>query len=100
MTGQEARAPLASLGLGSAMLQGNTMEADIAAAASRNALARELGLESALELSLRLVISHSGVSTALVGYSDMQQLDSAIGWAERGALSDDQVRRVIEAASS
>ena len=100
MTGQEVRAPLASLGLGSAMLQGNTMEADIAAAASRNALARELGLESALELSLRLVISHSGVSTALVGYSDMQQLDSAIGWAERGALSDDQVRRVIEAASS
>lgn len=99
MTGQEQRAPLASPGLGSAMLQGNTLEADIAAAASRDTLARELGLESALELSLRLVISHAGVSTALVGYSDMDQLESAIRWTERGALSDDQVRRVIEAAS-
>jgi aryl-alcohol dehydrogenase-like predicted oxidoreductase len=51
-------------------------------------------------MSLRLVISHPGVSTALVGYSDMEQLESAIRWAERGALSEDQIRRVVEAASS
>jgi aryl-alcohol dehydrogenase-like predicted oxidoreductase len=99
MTGQEERAPLASPGLGPALVQGNTMEYDISTAAGRDALARELGLESALELSLRLVISHPGVSTALVGYSDLDQLESAIRWAERGPLSEDQVRRVIEAAT-
>lgn len=100
MTGSEQRAQLASPGLGPAMLQGNTMEYDIATASSRDALAHELGLESALELSLRLVISHPGVSTALVGYSDMDQLESAIRWAERGPLSADQVRRVVEAATA
>jgi aryl-alcohol dehydrogenase-like predicted oxidoreductase len=100
MTGQEARAPLASTGLGPALVPGNTMEFDIAKAAGRDTLARELGLESALELSLRLVISHPGVSTALVGYSDIEQLESSIRWAERGPLSDDQIRRVLEAAAN
>ena len=42
---------------------------------------------------------HSGVSTALVGYSDVAQLENAIRWTERGLLSDEQVRSVIEAAS-
>jgi aryl-alcohol dehydrogenase-like predicted oxidoreductase len=100
MTGQEERAPLASPGLGPALVPGNTMEFDLASAAGRDALARELGLESALELSLRLVISHPGVSTALVGYSDMEQLESAIRWTERGPLNEDQVRRVVEAATT
>jgi aryl-alcohol dehydrogenase-like predicted oxidoreductase len=99
MTGSEQRAPLASPGLGPALVPGNTMEFDVTSAAARDALAHELGLESALELSLRLVIAHPGVSTALVGYSDMDQLESAIRWAERGPLSSDQVRRVVEAAS-
>jgi aryl-alcohol dehydrogenase-like predicted oxidoreductase len=76
------------------------MDYDLASAVGREALARELGLESALELSLRLVISHPGVSTALVGYSDMEQLESAIRWAERGPLSEDQVRRVVQAAQT
>jgi len=100
MTGSDVRAPLASPGLGPALVPGNTMEYDVASAAARDALARELGLESALELSLRLVISHPGVSTALVGYSDMEQLESAIHWAERGPLSEDQVRRVVEVAKT
>jgi aryl-alcohol dehydrogenase-like predicted oxidoreductase len=59
-----------------------------------------MGLESALELSVRLAISHPGVSTALVGYSDSEQLENAIRWTERGPLSQDQVRRVVEAAAS
>ena len=61
-------------------------------------LAQELGLESALELSLRFVISKREVSTALVGYSDLSQLESAIRWAERGPLTDDKVLRVLEGA--
>jgi L-galactose dehydrogenase/L-glyceraldehyde 3-phosphate reductase len=98
MTGQEARAPLASPGLGPALVPGNTYEIDISKALERDALAREMGLESALELSFRFVIAHRGVSTALIGFSDMQQLEDAIRWAERGPLSVDQVQRVVESA--
>jgi aryl-alcohol dehydrogenase-like predicted oxidoreductase len=100
MTGQETRAPLASPGLGPALVPGNTFEFDISTAARRKSLARELGMESALELSLRFVISHRGVSTALVGFSDMAQLEDSIRWAERGPLSADQVVRVVEAAQA
>jgi aryl-alcohol dehydrogenase-like predicted oxidoreductase len=98
MTAQEQRAPLASPGLGPALVPGNTYEVDISQAVRRDALARELGLESALELSFRFVISHRGVSTALVGFSDLGQLEDAIRWAERGPLTADQVQRVVEAA--
>jgi aryl-alcohol dehydrogenase-like predicted oxidoreductase len=97
MTGSGARATLASPNLGGALVPGDTFDADVERGAQLEGLARELGLESALELSLRLVISKPEVSTALVGYSDMAQLESAIRWAERGPLSQDQVKRVLEA---
>ena len=100
MTAQEQRAPLASPGLGPALVPGNAYEVDISRAVWRDALARELGLESALELSFRLVIAHRGVSTALVGFSDIGQLEDAIRWAERGPLTADEVQRVVEAAKS
>jgi L-galactose dehydrogenase/L-glyceraldehyde 3-phosphate reductase len=100
MTGQEARAPLASPGLGPALVPGNTMEYDISQGVWRDALARELGLESALELSFRLVTAHPGVSTALVGFSDIAQLEDAIRWAERGPLAAEQVQRVVDAAKA
>ena len=61
-------------------------------------LAKELGLESVLELSFRLVLAKHGVSTALVGYSDISQLEDAIRWAERGPLPLDAVQRVLAAA--
>jgi aryl-alcohol dehydrogenase-like predicted oxidoreductase len=98
MTGQEQRAPLASPGLGPALVPGDTYEVDISRAVWLGSLAGELGLESALELSFRFVIAHRGVSTALVGFSDMEQLESAIRWAERGPLSADQVSRILEVA--
>jgi aryl-alcohol dehydrogenase-like predicted oxidoreductase len=97
MTGREGRAPLASPGLGAALVPGDTYEADISQAGALDSLARELGLESALELSLRFVISKPAVSTALVGYSDLDQLESAIRWVERGPLTPDQVQRVLDA---
>ena len=99
MTASEKRSPLASPSLGAALVAGDTFEADIAQATRLETLAQELGLESALELSLRFVISKPDVSTALVGYSDMAQLESAIRWTERGALTQDQIARVLEAAA-
>lgn len=95
MTAQETRAPLASPGLGPALVPGDTYEVDISKAVWLESLARELGLESALELSLRLVISKPEVSTALVGYSDMAQLEAAIRWTERGPLTPGQLQRAL-----
>jgi aryl-alcohol dehydrogenase-like predicted oxidoreductase len=96
MTATEQRAPLASPGLGAALVPGDTYEVDISRAVWLDGLAGDLGLESALELSLRLVIANPGVSTALVGYSDMEQLESAIRWAERGPLPAGQVQRALD----
>ncbi|CAA9568444.1 MAG: hypothetical protein AVDCRST_MAG18-1707 [uncultured Thermomicrobiales bacterium] len=61
-------------------------------------LARELGLESALELSLRFVQAHEGVSTVIVGYSDLTQLEDAIRWTARGPLPPWAAERVVALA--
>lgn len=97
MVGTHERAPLAG-GTGGALVGGNEYERDVERARDLQPLARELGLENALELSLRFVLAKAGVSTALVGYSDLQQLESAIRWAERGPLPPAAVERVLAAA--
>jgi aryl-alcohol dehydrogenase-like predicted oxidoreductase len=61
-------------------------------------LAQELGMESALELTLRFVESTPGVSTVIVGYSDLTQLEDAIRWTARGPLSGDVTERVVALA--
>lgn len=61
-------------------------------------LAQELGLESPLELSLRFVQAHAGVSTVIVGYSDLAQLEDAIRWMARGPLAPDVVARIVALA--
>lgn len=97
MVGTMERAPLAG-GTGGALAGGSDYEGDVERAQRVSALAKDLGLESALELSFRFALSKPGVSTALVGYSDIEQLESAIRWTERGRLSDDAVQRVVSAA--
>ena len=88
------RAPIAG-GTGGALTAGADYESDVGRAQQLLALAHELGLESAMELSLRFVLAKPGVSTALVGYSDRQQLEDAIRWAERGPLPPDAVQRIL-----
>jgi aryl-alcohol dehydrogenase-like predicted oxidoreductase len=69
--------------------------ADVERARRLTALAGELGLESSLELAVRFGLSKPGVSTVLVGYSNIGHLEDAIRWAERGPLADDAVQRVV-----
>jgi aryl-alcohol dehydrogenase-like predicted oxidoreductase len=61
-------------------------------------LAQELGLESPLELALRFAESTAGVSTVIVGYSDLGQLEDAIRWTARGALPEEAMGRVVALA--
>lgn len=83
---------------GSPLAGGPGYAHDLARARALAPLARELGLESPLELSLRFVQAHSGVSTVLVGYSDLTQLEDALRWTARGPLPPAVVERVIALA--
>jgi aryl-alcohol dehydrogenase-like predicted oxidoreductase len=46
------------------------------------------------------VLAKPGVSTVLVGFSDLNQLESAIRWAERGPLPGEVVGRLVAAADA
>lgn len=95
LAGDIPRHPIAGGG-GRAMIQGGEYERDLERARALQALAAELGLESALELSVRFVLSHPQIVTGLVGLSDLNQLEDAIRWAERGPLDESSVQRVLD----
>jgi aryl-alcohol dehydrogenase-like predicted oxidoreductase len=80
---------------GGAMAGSAGYEANVERAGKLAALARELGLESSLELAVRFGLSKPGVSTVLVGYSNFGHLVDAIRGAERGPLPADAVQRVL-----
>jgi L-galactose dehydrogenase/L-glyceraldehyde 3-phosphate reductase len=80
-------------------IAGTTFEQDAADATALADLAGTLGLEGPVELALRLALAKPGVSTVIVGYSDQAQLEEAIRYAERGALPDDAVARVLDRAA-
>jgi aryl-alcohol dehydrogenase-like predicted oxidoreductase len=97
VTGSEQRAANAG-DPGHMLVQGNDFAGDVRRAGGLSGLARDLGLESPLELSFRFVLAKQGVSTALLGFSDIDQLESGLHWAEKGPLPADGVRRVLELA--
>ena len=81
---------------GAGLVSGGSYTADVERARRVRDLAAELGLEGPVELALRFGLSKPGVSTVLVGYSTLDHLEQAIKYAERGALSEDAVRRALE----
>jgi len=85
---------------GGSLVSGGSYAADTERAARMRDLAIELGLESPVELALRFGLSKPGVSTVLVGYSTLDHLDDAIKYADRGPLSEDAVRRVLELSAT
>jgi aryl-alcohol dehydrogenase-like predicted oxidoreductase len=84
---------------GGSLTQGGAYDADLERAARLQTLAAELGMEGPAELSYRLVISHPGLSTALVGASDLSQFEDALRWVERGPLDASTVQRVVAASA-
>ena len=98
LSGSTERAQNASSIGGAALVAGSEFEQDVARARDLAALAEGLGLESALEMGVRFALTKPGVSTVLVGYSDVQQLEQAIRWAERGTLPEEAVSRVLDVA--
>lgn len=85
---------------GAPLVSGAAYGRDLERARAFELLATELGTAGPLELALRFALAKPGVSTVLVGYSDLPQLEDAIRWTERGPLSGDVVRRLVDTARS
>jgi aryl-alcohol dehydrogenase-like predicted oxidoreductase len=84
---------------GPGLAGGSGYSSDLERANRISALAAELGLESAVELGIRFGLAKPGVSTVLVGYSNLGHLEEAIRFAERGPLGEGGVKRVLELSS-
>jgi aryl-alcohol dehydrogenase-like predicted oxidoreductase len=68
--------------------------ADVARAKELQPLVREAGASSLAELAERFVISHPAVSTMLVGYSTLEQLEAAIAAVNKGLLPEAISKRI------
>jgi aryl-alcohol dehydrogenase-like predicted oxidoreductase len=97
VTGSAERAPNAG-GTGATLIRGGEFDRDLERAASLPDLAQGLGCEDATELAFRFALAKPGISTVLLGFSNIDQLERALVWVERGPLLDETVQRVIETA--
>jgi L-galactose dehydrogenase/L-glyceraldehyde 3-phosphate reductase len=95
LSGSEERHPLGSpppAPIGS----GASYRADVERAQRLAPLVREGHAESLIEASLRYVIANEAVSTVLVGYSTLEQLEYAARAIEKGPLSAAALARAAE----
>ena len=69
--------------------------ADVARAKELEPLVREGVAGSLTELAERFVIAHPAVSTMLVGYSTLDQLEAAIAAVNKGPLPETTLKRVV-----
>jgi len=67
---------------------------DVARAQAMAPLVREAGATGLPELAERFVISHPAVSTMLIGYSTLEQLEVAIAAVNKGRLPDAALERI------
>lgn len=83
---------------GSALIGGANYEHDLNRARDLAWFATEAGLENTLEMAVRFALSQPGIATALVGYSDLSQVEDALRWSARGPLPADVVAQIVAAA--
>ena len=95
LSGTEARHPLGSPPpepIGS----GADYRRDVARAQRFAPLVREGHADSLIELAIRYPLAHRAVSTVLVGYSTLEQLEYAASAVEKGPLSPAAMARIAE----
>lgn len=92
----EARHPIA--GTVGNPLAGSPYPEDVDRAVRLDALAGEIGLESALELGLRFALGAAGIALVLVGLSGLDHLEAALRWEARPPLPAGVIERVVAVA--
>jgi aryl-alcohol dehydrogenase-like predicted oxidoreductase len=85
LSGVESRHPLGSPSV-EPIGSGRDYGIDVARARRLEPLVQEGFADSPIEAAIRFAISHHAVSTALVGYSTLEQLEYAAAAAEKGPL--------------
>lgn len=83
---------------GGPLAGGADYEHDMNRAKDLSWFATEAGLENTLEMAVRFALAKPGIATALVGYSDLAQLEDALRWTARGPLPPDVVEKIVDAA--
>jgi aryl-alcohol dehydrogenase-like predicted oxidoreductase len=100
LSGNEERHPLGSPSVEPIGSGGNyrtdVYRTDVGRARRLEALVREGHAESLIDAALRFVIANDAVSTALVGYSTLDQLEYAARSIEKGPLSRAALDRLAE----
>ena len=93
--GPVERHPLAG-GRQGTLISGTDYDADEQRAERLRPIADRLGLEPA-EMAIRFALSKPELSTALVGFSSLDQIDYAVRAAEAGPLPQDAIQRILAA---
>ena len=98
LSGSTERARYASAIGGPPMTPGGEFEADIRRAEALRAIAAYLGIETTTELGFRFALAKQGISAVLIGFSNIDQLEQAVEWTERGPLDEEAVNKIVDAA--
>lgn len=85
LSGSEERHPLAMQSV-PPIGSGRDFAADVARAKKLEPLMKGTGVASLAELGMRFVISNSSISTMLIGYSTLDQLEQAAAAVDKGPL--------------
>jgi len=83
---------------GPVLQRGGEYDRDLERAQAIRGIATQVGCDGPLELALRFALAMPGISTILVGFSDLGQVEDALRWIGRGPLPGDAVRRIVELA--
>lgn len=87
LSGMDARHPVAAASV-APIATGSSYQEDVAQAQRFQFLVKQGVVESLVEAAIRFAISNPHVSTAMVGISNMEQLEQAIAAVNRGPLPE------------
>lgn len=93
LTGVDERHPVAAPQV-SPMGSSGSYSEDLSRAKALGFMVDDGHVENLVEAALRFPLGNSGVSTVLVGYSNMEHLEQAVRWMDRGPLPAEALERL------
>ena len=93
--GETARNGYASPDVGGTIVAGSDYDKDERRAAKLDFLLKD-DISSLPQAAVKFALSHPGVSTVLVGYSSIDQLEEAAGCPDKKDIAGDAMRRMMD----